>query len=111
MEDPIYVSGPCKIVPVGFEGSRDYDILDINQTVSPCTLELRSNFFIENFQMSASINPNDFVLVDGETLEFASYMDFHSWSKKGSASRPDFSTIGPGRGPISLLNYLKSLLK
>ena len=84
-EDPVYVSAPCKVFPVGVGGSRDFDIIDISQIASPCSLELRSNFFIENFQMSATVNPNDFVLLDGETVTFASYIDFHSWSKQGSA--------------------------
>ena len=83
-EDPLYVSAPCKISPVC--SGRNSDILDINQTVSPCSLELRSKFFIENFQMSASMNPNDFVLLDGETLKFALDIEFHSWSKYGLAN-------------------------
>ena len=83
IEDPIYVSAPCKIFPVGSD--RDSDILVIDQTISPCSLELRSKFFIENFEMSTSVNPNDFVLLDGEPLEFASGLDFFSWSKQGSA--------------------------
>ena len=83
IEDPIYVSSPCKIFPMS--NGREFDILEINQTVSPCSLELRSTFFIENFQMSASVNPNDFVLLDGKILEFESDIDFHSWSKQGFA--------------------------
>ena len=85
MENPIYVSYPCKIFPIGNGLLRDHDILDIDESVSPCSLELRSNFFIENFQMNTSVNPNDFVLLDGKTLDFAGQIDFHSWSKKGSA--------------------------
>ena len=85
IEDPIYVSAPCELFPIGYGDSRDFDILDINETVSPCSLELRSRFFIENFEMRASVNPNDFVLLDGEPLDLASHMDFHSWSKQGLA--------------------------
>ena len=81
IEDPIYVSAPCKLFSVGNVGLKDSDILDINESVSPCSLELRSNFFIENFQMNVSVNSNDFVLLDGEVLNFKSHIDFHSWSK------------------------------
>ena len=85
IEDPIYVSAPCELFPISYGDSRDFDILDINETVSPCSLELRSRFFIENFEMRASVNPNDFVLLDGEPLDLASHIDFHSWSKQGLA--------------------------
>ena len=84
IEDPIYVSAPCKIFPLGGFESRNSEILNINQTISPCTLELRSNFFIEKFEMDEMVNSNDFVLLDEETLEFAFDLEFTSWSKQGS---------------------------
>ena len=84
IEDPIYVSAPCRVLPLGYAVIRDLDILVIDQSVSPCSLELRSNFFIENFQMSATVNPNDFVLLNRDLLSFASHIDFHSWSKQGN---------------------------
>ena len=87
IEDPLYISAPEVIFPPGY--GHEGDILDINQTVSPCTLELRTRFFIEIFQMSATVNPNDFVLLNGETLKFAPYIDFHSRSKEG------FAMFGP----------------
>ena len=63
-ENPIYVSAPCKILTSAFTSTlgreRDYDILNVNHTVSPCTLELRTNFFIENFEMIGATNPNNF---------------------------------------------------
>ena len=58
VDDPLYVSAPCKVFPTGLELVRDSDILDINQTISPCTLELRSRFFIENFEMRPYIRPS-----------------------------------------------------
>ena len=85
-DKPIYVSAPHRIFPVGNSGSRDFDILSIDETVSPCTLELRTKFFIENFQMSASVSPNNFVLLDGEMMKFTSFLDFHAMSKQGSAT-------------------------
>ena len=91
IENPVYVSAPCKVFPLGSEDSRDFHILDISQSESApvsCSLELRSRFFIENFQMSATLNPNDFVLLDGEPLQFASDIDFHSWTKQRSKLNP-----------------------
>ena len=41
IEDPIYVSAPCKVLPIGNAGSHDFDIVVIDQSVSPCSLELR----------------------------------------------------------------------
>ena len=86
-KDPIYVSAPCKLLSERYEFKYlgNADVLDIDQDIAPCSFELRSNFFIENFEMSKSASPNDFVLVNGEPLDFVSEMDFHSWSKLGSA--------------------------
>ena len=46
------------------------------------TLELRADFFIEKFEMRESLSPNNFVLLNGEPLEFSSEIDFLSWSKE-----------------------------
>ena len=34
IEDPIYISAPCRVFPVGYGRSRDLDILVINKTLS-----------------------------------------------------------------------------
>ena len=46
------------------------------------TLELRTDFFIEKFEMQESLSPNNFILINGEPLEFSSEIDFLSWSKE-----------------------------
>ena len=86
-EDPLYVSAPCEASPEDyvFTYLGNSDILNLTDKISPCTIELRSNFFIEHFQMSDSVSPNDFVLINREPLYFVSDMDFHSWSKPGSS--------------------------
>ena len=81
----LYVSAPRKILPDMSNHLGYSDIININGTISPCTLQLRSSFFIETFQMSAFVSPNNFVLLNGKPLEFASQIDFNSWSKQGSA--------------------------
>ena len=84
IDDPIYISAPCKIYPVSNGDLPNFDILQISK-IMPCTLELRSDFFIENFEMSEPLSPNDFVLLDGKILDFASHIDFYFWSKRGLA--------------------------
>ena len=85
IEDPIYVSAPCEVSSDDYvyRYLRNSDILNITVTI-PCTIEMRSNFFIEHFQMKDSVTPNNFVLVNAEPLDFVSDMNFHSWSKQGS---------------------------
>ena len=86
IDDPIYVSAPCKVSSKEYEKIHfnNSDILHITQEVSPCTFELRSEFFIEYFEMEESISPNSFVLLKDEPLKFSSDLNFYSWSKPGS---------------------------
>ena len=86
IDDPVYVSAPCKVISNGYE-TRNFnnsDILHITQAVSPCTFELRSKFFVEHFEMKESVSPNSFVLLGNELLKYSSEQNFYTWSKPGS---------------------------
>ena len=91
IEEPIYISAPCEVSSRDFDFTElgNSDILNIDTEIddelSPCSFELRSDFFIERYQMNVSVSPNDFVLLNGEPLEFVAELDFFTWSKEGSS--------------------------
>ena len=55
---------------------------------SPCSFEIRTDYFIERFDQKSLPKPNKFILVDGEYLDFKISADF--LSRQPVESEDDF---------------------